>query len=97
MPGVRDDDLVERLARERLLEPDARVGLADELVLDPAAAAAERLAQPGPLRLVADEHRLAAHTGRAQQHPGDRLVAAPERADQDRDEDARRRCRGRRS
>src|SRR6476469_7035331 len=84
-PGIRDDQLVERPARERGLD-GARVALAGEVVVDAAAAGAERLAQLLPRLPVANGHRLAAHADRLEDRAGEQLVTRAEKADQPRDE-----------
>ena len=73
---------------ERLLDLRAGIDSPDELVVDAAAARAERLAQ---VRARGSRRRRAARRRRtptaAHERPGERLVAPAEQADQHRDED----------
>ena len=77
-PGVGDEQLVEGRAREHRLDARVGVDLADELVVDPAAARAERSRRCSRAAGVADEHDLAPHTGGAKDVSGDQLVARAE-------------------
>ena len=95
---VGDDQLVEILALERgRARPGPGGDVPSELVVDPAAAVAERRAQVVDLVAGADEEHAAADAERAQHRPGDRLVAPAEQADHGRDGDRARRRRGRTS
>ena len=85
-PAVRDDQLVERLAREACLDVGLGIDLADEVVVDAAALApsdSRRCARASSSPTSTTFRRTPAARSMSREH----LVARAEEADQDRDED----------